>query len=45
VAGFETLIGPFGPPSAKSDELSVHMYYDIKVTSDISGYFIQDAVA
>lgn len=45
VGGFETLIGQFGAPSAKSDELSVHYYYDLKVTSNISAYFIQNAVA
>lgn len=45
VAGFGTELGRVSPPSAKSDELAVHFYYNEKITSDISAYFVQNAVA
>jgi len=45
VGGFGTEIGRVSPPSAKADEVAQHFYYDIKVTSNISAYLIQDAVA
>ena len=43
--GFGTVIGPAPWPSRQADELSVHFYYDPKITSDISAYFIENAVA
>lgn len=45
VGGFQTLIGRLDPPSRKSDEVSAHYYYGQKITSNISAYFIQNAVA
>jgi len=45
VGGFSTEIGRIDPPSAKSDELAVHAYYQQKITSNISGYLIKNAVA
>ena len=43
--GFGTVIGPAPWASQQADELSVHFYYDEKITSDLSAYFIEDAVA
>ncbi len=43
--GFATVIGKIPMPSSLADELSVHWYHDLKITSDISAYFIQNAVA
>lgn len=45
VGGFSTEIARLTPVSAKSDELAVHFYYGQVVTSTISGYLIQNAVA
>jgi hypothetical protein len=45
VGGFSTEIGRVDPPSRKSDELAVHSYYDIRVTSNISAYLIKNTVA
>jgi hypothetical protein len=45
VGGFSTEIARLTPASAKSDELSAHFYYGQQVTSNISGYLIQNAVA
>lgn len=45
VAGFGTEIARETPASKKSDEVAVHFYYDIPVTSNISGYLFQNAVA
>lgn len=43
--GVSTEIGRLTPPSAKADELAVHMYYDLKQTSNVSAYLIENAVA
>lgn len=43
VAGFQVEIGRVSPPSAKSDELADHFYYDQRVTSNVSGYLIKNA--
>lgn len=45
VGGFSTEIARSTPASRKSDEIAVHSYYDIEVTSNVSGYLIQNAVA
>jgi hypothetical protein len=45
VGGFQVEIGRINPPSAKSDELAVHSYFDEQLTSPITGYLIQNAVA
>lgn len=45
VTGFQVLIGPVSPPSAKANELSLHWYHDEKLTAAEAGYFIEDAVA
>jgi hypothetical protein len=45
VGGFSTEIAREVPASKKSDELAVHFYYGQQVTSNISGYLIQNAVA
>jgi hypothetical protein len=45
VGGFQVEIGRVSPPSAKSDELAEHFYYDQKITSNVSGYVIKSAVA
>jgi hypothetical protein len=45
VGGFSTEIARETPASKKSDELAVHSYYGIQVTSNISGYLIKNAVA
>ncbi|MFQ5695809.1 MAG: hypothetical protein ACE5HB_07465, partial [Terriglobia bacterium] len=43
--GFLTEIGRATPVSRKADELAVHIYYEPKITSNISAFFIEDAVA
>jgi hypothetical protein len=43
--GFGVEIGRVSPPSAKSDELAIHNYYGIVITSNVSGYLIKNAVA
>jgi len=43
--GIATVIGRAPMPSSLADELSVHFYHEPKITSDISAYFIQNAVA
>jgi hypothetical protein len=45
VGGFGTEIGRMDPPSAKADELAVHFYYGLQVTSNVSAYLIKNAVA
>jgi hypothetical protein len=45
VNGFQVLDGPVSPASSKAVERSVHWYYDLRITSAISGYLIQNAVA
>jgi hypothetical protein len=45
VGGFSTEIAREAPASKKSDELAVHSYYGLQVTSNISGYLIKNAVA
>jgi hypothetical protein len=44
VGGFQVEIGRLSPPSAKSDEVAEHFYYDQRVTSNVSGYLIKNAV-
>ncbi len=43
--GFITEIGRAQPISRKSDEISVHFYYEDKVVAAEAGYLITDAVA
>jgi hypothetical protein len=43
--GFQTEIGRVSPPSAKSDEIAVHWYYDQRITGNDTGYLIAAAVA
>lgn len=43
--GFSTEIGRIQPPSAKADELAVHWYYGLQITSNISAYLFANAVA
>jgi hypothetical protein len=45
VAGFGVELGRVHPPSAKSDELAMHFYYDKVVTSNVSAYLLKNAVA
>jgi hypothetical protein len=45
VGGFGVEIGRISPPSAKSDELTLHFYRNSKVTSNVSAYLIKNAVA
>jgi hypothetical protein len=45
VGGFSVEIARETPASKKSDELAVHNYYGIQVTSNISAYLIKNAVA
>jgi hypothetical protein len=43
--GYSTQIDRVSPGSAKADELHVHWYYGLAITSNISAYFFQNAVA
>lgn len=45
VNGFQTVIGPNAPPSALSEELSVHWWHDEQIVCPEAGYLIEDAVA
>ncbi|HLJ87753.1 MAG TPA: hypothetical protein VKZ53_13085 [Candidatus Angelobacter sp.] len=45
VEGFSTEIARLTPASAKADELAVHFYYAQQVTSNISAYLFNNAVA
>jgi hypothetical protein len=45
VGGFSTELARETPASKKSDELAVHSYYGIQVTSNISAYLIKNPVA
>lgn len=43
--GYAVETGRITPPSAKADELAVHWYYGIQVTSNISAFLWKNAVA
>lgn len=45
VGGFQVELARATPVSRKADEIAVHMYYDVKITSDVSMYLIENAVA
>ncbi len=45
VGGFQTEIARDVPASKKSDEVATHFYYGQKITSNVSGYLLQNAVA